>query len=220
MPPTVKASEILSQAKSKREVNLTLRILERARADTLKPTLINITKFEENEIKLAKRRKTIPVIDIIERPEIAIKIENNPKEDKIRRVLEDISTEKTSGKFPTDRDFLISQIGFNELDDKLNVLQEWQLTNKDASIMWRENYLKAIDNAMEVALISYDSRTYDSLQKLREYISTMDLVTFLVGQLAIPEQLGIDYVYPVKGETSPWAERIDRVISEWENIIG
>lgn len=223
MPSTIKTSDVLKPGATKKSVNLTLTTLKRATAKTLKPTKLNVTQFEEQEIKAQRRRKTLPSVNIISMPEpiqpvVPEQLTPTLDETKKADLANQISTELTAGKFPTDRDFMIKQIGLNDLGDNLNKLRDWISNNSSSSIRWKENYIKAIDNSMESALMFGDAEAYDSLQRLRDLITEMDMEDYLLGQLVKPEQLAIDYVYPVKGSTSPWAGRVDRIISEWENL--
>lgn len=178
LPAKIKVSEIKAEVKTISELNKRIRQLKKATAKTLVPTKSGLTtKYQ-----------------------VQIEKENQALAQRQRRaaLLKQGDFGRSGRRFPTQRDWLLKNIGITDedtADEMLSKLEGWlKGKNLERSEQWRQNYLRTIDDNIKMALASGDSLSADALEALKQQIEQADLIDFLTGQLANPNQLAIGYL--------------------------
>lgn len=172
----------------------------------LQATIKKIEKVTTKQIKEAK-------------PVFKPKSQTDKRQEKRRAQIENILVDKEIGRFPSERDLIVSNIGLKE-GDKANLerVNNWLSTHMQQSINWKNNYLKGIQGVLEGAMMGGNDEAVELLEELYNLIESTDIEDFLIGQLSKPETLSMKYLYPTKG--GELEAEIDRVLAEWRMIIG
>lgn len=210
LPSKVKVSEIKREVKTVAELNRLIKKLNKATYKTLIPVKSkSITKWqldiEKQEAQLLKRKERA-------------------------KKLKEASFSITGRRFPTQRDWLIKNIGIldeDQAEEMLSKVENWlQGKNLERSEQWRQNYIRTLDDNIKASLSSGDSLSADSLETLKERIEKADLIDFLIGQLSNSGQLAIGYLIaspPVQGITGSQMEEqasaYQTLIQAWNKYI-
>lgn len=199
-PVTIK--DVARDFKTVADYNRAIKRYEKARGNYIVPNKSGITKFEKYLNRLEKQREK--------------RQQDREKEKRNKEILKMIEVEP-SGKFPTESEMIKKEIGFESMsEDNIEKFNVWMNENYNKTVLWKNNYLKAIENSLEIAMDLGNIEAVESLEELYKLISGMDLDRFLIGQLTEPAEIAIDYVYMGKG--GDWSERIDRIIRKWDDI--
>lgn len=210
--PTLKVKDLKRDIKTKQQYNVLLRDIKRATSKVLVPSETGRTVYEESLSRLAVRRKTqSPISESIGQPKKLVEAEKKID------ALSKLRVDKEPGRFPTERNMILRNIGVIEGGpENYDKIIAWIESNISSNIRWKENYIKAIDGVIEGLLISGDEEGIEAYEQLRELISGMDIEDFVIGQLIKSERVGISYVYTMKGES---AEGIALdLLNQWSNI--
>lgn len=210
--PTLKVKDLKRDIKTKQQYNVLLKDIERATSKVLVPSKAGRTVYEESLAKLAGRRKTqSPISESIVQPKKLVEAEKKVD------ALSKLRVDKEPGRFPTERNMILRNIGIIEGGpENYDKIISWIESNIGSNIRWKENYIKAIDGVIEGLLISGDEEGIEAYEQLRELITGMDIEDFVLGQLIKSERVGISYVYKRKGES---AEDIALdLIDQWSNV--
>lgn len=214
MPSMVSIKDLRAGITTKRQYNQVIKDLRSATAKSLAPTGKKgkgKSEYLKRMDKRARARKTKKVLT-----------EEQQKQQLRQKALTGMSVDKKTGRFPTDRDLLLRNMQFSD-KDKANYdrLREWLDIFPSKVIQWKRNYLKAIENVMEGAIASGNDEAVLALEELHKKIATMDIEDFLIGQLLNPAGVEITYIYPHRGEgENELADRINRIISDWDHLYG
>lgn len=204
LPVTLKPREVIQNIKTYQQYKNLLYDLAQGRADTFVSGKSGKTIYEEALEKRQNRRK---------QPGI------NAEQQRRIEVLKRLNPERTIGRLPTERDFLLRSIGIGRDDTPSEILQKverWlQGNNFNRSSQWRDNYLKTIEQHMEIASLADNNEALEDLEKLYKLISQMDLRDFLIGQLVNNAQLSIGQAF-----YGPNADvGYDSLIEAWREIL-
>lgn len=214
MPSMVSIKDLRAGITTKRQYNQAIKDLRSATAKSLAPTGKKgkgKSEYLKRMDKRARARKTKTVLT-----------EAQQKQQLRQKALSDIRIDKKPGRFPTDRDFILKNMGLTEGGmENYERFKQWLNVSPSKSMQWRQNYLKALENVMDGAMASGNDEAVASLEELHKKISSMDIEDFLIGQLVNPAGVEISYIYPHRGEgDNELANRINRIISDWDNIYG
>lgn len=203
LPPKITVKEVKSKIKTKRQYRTFITDISKATYQNLVQRPSGKSRYQEQLEKREKRRSEISVVDL-----------------NIERRVKQLANIQSSGggRFPRDVDMFMKELRFTDKpEENYSRLMEWIDSNPESSILWKNNYLKAIDNVMQGAIMAGNTSAVESLQKLYNKISQMDLADYLIGQLVNEANLAIDYVYPERG--GDLTSRIDRITSEWSSLL-
>lgn len=163
--------------------------------------------------KAGKKQITSSKIKLKAEPQIS------KKDQQRKRQIENILIDKEIGRFPSERDLIVSKIGLKEGDStNLEKINNWLNQHRQQSINWKNNYLRGIQGVLEGAMMSGNDEAVEQLEELYNLIESADIEDFLIGQLIKPESLSMKYLYPTKG--GDLESEINRTIYEWRTIIG
>lgn len=198
----VSIKDVARDFKNVADYNRAIKRYEKARGDYIRLNKSGITKFEKYINRLDQQRKK--------------REQDKQKEKNNKEILKNIEVEQV-GKFPTESEMIKKEIGFESMsENNIEKFNVWMNENYNKTVLWKNNYLKAIENSLEIAMDLGNIEAVESLEKLHELISRMNLDRFLIGQLTAPAEVAIDYVYMGRG--GDWSERIDRIIRKWDDI--
>lgn len=180
-----------------------IRSLKAARYETLKPGKSGETIWQEREQKRA-----------------ASNLKRKAKRQQRLEQLKEADLSLTTGRLPTSRDYMIMNINRTKGTDALDKLQNW-LTGKNLaqSERWRENYLKAISHNRDYAMLAGETDQIENLTELYNKIQKMDLIDFLIGQIADGNELAIGYLLDSPTRRNDISEgqggNIERLLDLW-----
>lgn len=203
LSPKLRVKDIKQEITTRSQYRSVLSDLRYAKTPNLIPQKSGKSKYEKRIQKREASRKKASIIPDQQR--------------KRQEALSKIRVEQNKGRFPTEQQMLIRQIGITEGDtENYRKFMEW--VENANSMQWKENYLKGVTNSMEIAMSTGDIEAYESLKNLYDLIVKMDLQDFIIGQLSKPEQIQQDYIYPSRSGDSEWAARVERIIDEWSTL--
>lgn len=218
LPEKASYRELRRNIRSLKQLNATMKRLRMARAKTLKPNKTGTNTIYGTKARLSsKKRKTA-------------EIEVDKRKEALRDIAKEIDTSKKGGRLPTERDFIIKEIGISEGNEKnIDKIFDWLSDTSRTNRLegWRNNYLDTIAANMEISLLNGDVETYEMLQELYKKISSLPIEQFALGQLSNPAELAIgQYISSPKGgrfDTIQNEERkgyIERLIEAWGPYLG
>lgn len=212
LPQTIKLKDIKEQITSSKEYNKLRTQMAGARAETLrlnsKGKLIYNSRFRNQ-------------LEIIRNPKL---------DDKalLVKYASEIENDEYKGRFPTDRQFIKRQIGIEAGNiknyDRIHEFTQTKPGFQRASL-WRDNYLRVIDNAIDANLIMGNKEGVELLNQLRNFIDRLPIENFIIGQLREPGYLAISNGLlryfragsaPAEDELEELNAEISRLVEEWD----
>lgn len=203
LPDKLSVKQERARITTSRELQRTIRVLSKATAKTLVPSIYGGKTVWESKVKVPTRPKTST--EDLRREEIA----------------KNINVERSNRRFPTERDRLLRQIGLSgETDGRLEMIKEWlQGDNLRRSEQWRQNYLKTINENIQIALLNGDNVSASALGSLYSQIAQADLIDFLLGQLDNPSELAIGFLIPSPPSVGMTVEQIEDQMNAYQTLI-
>lgn len=211
LPPTAYATELRKIISNQADYNRTIKQLKLATAKTLTPKPgKGVTQYQKS---IARFKRNLPFESYTENLKTIAnrKQANFAKQAKkasqisakglktLAQKSSKIDVTPTLGRFPSQRDYLIQEIGLKAGDEgNFQRIQDW-LNNPgklNRLTMWRDNYLKTVKGNMESALAINDLTSYQYLIDIYNHVQSLSLAEFALAQLVDGAQLGIGQLIP------------------------
>lgn len=225
LPSRIYYSKLKKGIQTKAQYNELMRLIRLARKENFKPVKPGKPSVFESAYK--KSRYEISAGTFVPRGTIPSAVPKQEEESadrkKLRKLVNELDTEKKIGRFLTSRDLVIKGIKGDTEGVTLEKVEAWVQSTSSQAERWRTNYLNTIEWHMQQALLSEDQASYDKLAELYKTISQMDLTRFVIAQLHAPTRLSIG-----QGITSPkqrvrnkleadiMSSQYDSLIQSWE----
>lgn len=117
---------------------------------------------------------------------------------KLSELSKQIDVSPSMGRFPTQRDFLIKEIGLvSGSEENFDKLEQWiQNPSKFSRLVtWRENYLKTVNERLEIAIAVNDYESAKILSEIYNKVQSLDISEFALSQLLEEETLSIGQLF-------------------------
>lgn len=211
LPPSAYTTELRKIIKNQSDYNRAIKQLRLATAKTLIPEpgkgvsqyQKSIARFKRN-LPFESYTENLKTIANRKQANFAKQVKKASKIsakglDKLAKKSSEIDVTPTLGRFPSQRDYLIQEIGLQAGDEgNFQRIQDW--LNSPGKLnrltMWRDNYLKTVYGNMESSLAINDLTSYQYLIDIYNHVQSLSLAEFALAQLVDGAQLGIGQLIP------------------------
>lgn len=214
LPPKQTVAEVMESIETLQQYKNYLAAIKRATAKTLVPEQYGndlTTAWRKNEIKARERR---------------INQQNKQRQQKVdelrpgTRTQEQVGRITPLGRFPSDNDFFLRELGLRtgdtvKYEELLKKLEEGYY--RERAELWRTNYTNALLNEMlGPATFVGDVASIELANQIYDLVMGMDIGTFLLGQLSsYSDVLQISFLYDQKEREAA----LERILGTWNELI-
>lgn len=211
-PRTYTTKEIETGLDAAKDYRRAIKRLKGARADTLRETKKGGNTIYGARYKIAPRGtiEAVPIEPVVPEP---------AGHSEWEKLLASIDLAPEAGRLPSERKWIADKIGLEPGDlDNAQKMHDWISggNNLYRVEQWRQNYLKAILNSLEIFQLSWDQEAVELLYDLYRKISAIDLERFLAGQLLYGGHTIIYYIYPKRGVSA--APVYEDILHYWDKV--
>lgn len=218
LPKSVGVKELRQIISNQKDFERVIKQLQYATAKTLKQTK-GTTQYSK---KLSRFKRDFVTEAAKAKPPKKI----SPKDNILAQKAKSIDVTKTMGRFPSNRDFLIKEIGLGaEDEDNYQKILDWvdNPAKRARTMQWKDNYLKTILENYEIAIASNDTKSIKMLKEIYDIVNGLSLAEFVISQLVDQATLAIGQLItsPDKRKGMPFEEerqrgQFERALEIWK----